>query len=127
MKNLWKAASTVFSLVILSACSDSYGGYYNGYYGGGIGAFALNNGYCDSFGCPSNYWDLPVYYGSVYFNGAWVNGPFYYRNWSGRQQYWLRGSWREDSWRGARPNQYRVGRYGPALGRDFYQTKPFAP
>jgi hypothetical protein len=117
MKTIWKAAIAVLGLGMLAGCQP-YDGYYDdGYYGGGYGS-----GYCDSYGCPGNYWDMPVYYGSVYYGGSWINGPFYYRDYGGRRQFWLRGGWRDDSWRGVRPPQYRDGRFGPSLGRDWYRN-----
>ncbi|MBN9587489.1 MAG: hypothetical protein BGN85_12260 [Alphaproteobacteria bacterium 64-11] len=123
--------------------ADSYyddGGYYQGTYGDGAygdgyydsdayddpyadaeyGADAY--GYCDEYGCPGDYWNLPVYYGPVFYDDAWFNGPLYYRDWGGRRQYWIHGGWRYDGWRGARPNWYREGRYGPALGLNWYRS-----
>jgi len=123
--------------------SDGYyddGGYYqgaydDGYYGAGYydapyddgyyddgyyGADAY--GYCDTYGCPDSYWNLPIYYGPVYYNDVWFNGPLYYRDWGGRRQYWIHGGWRYDAWRGDRPSRYREGRYGPALGLSWYRN-----
>lgn len=110
-------------LVALGAggCVQGQGGYYGDPYGGGYYADS-DYGYCDAYGCPSDYWNQPVYYGSIYFNNAWLDGPFYYRDWGGARQYWVHGGWHNDSWRGARPDRYREGRYGPALGRDYYRT-----
>lgn len=116
MKTLWKAAIATLSFGMLAGCQP-YDGYGNGYYGGG--GVGYSNGYCDSYGCPDNYWDQPVYYGSIYYGGSWLNGPFYYRDYNGGRQYWARGGWRYDGWRGDRPSQYRNYRYGPALGRDW--------
>ena len=117
MKTLLKAALGVIGLGLLGGCQpyDGYGG--GGYYGGDAGF-----GYCAGFGCPDDYWDQPLYYGSVYYGGSWRNGPFYYRDWNGGRQYWLGGNWRNDDWRGARPQQYRDGRTGPALGREWYRN-----
>ena len=120
MKTMWKAALGVTALGLLGACQPyGYEGYGGAYYGGGAG---YGYGYCDSFGCPDNYWDQPLYYGSVYYGGRWNTGPFYYRDWNGGRQYWLGGGWRNDDWRGARPQQYRNDRVGPALGRQWYQN-----
>jgi hypothetical protein len=79
-------------------------------------------GYCDEYGCPDDYWALPVYYGPVFYDDIWFNGPLYYRDWGGRRQYWIRGGWRYDGWRGSRPAWYREGRYGPALGLNWYRA-----
>ena len=114
MRIIWKAAIAAVSFGVLAGCQP-YDYYDDGYYGGSYG-------YCDAYGCPGNYWDMPVYYGSVYYGGSWLNGPFYYRDYDGRRQFWLRGGWRDDAWRGARPPQYRDGRFGPPLGRDWYRN-----
>jgi hypothetical protein len=122
MKAIFKAAFGVMGFGLVAACQP-YDGYGGGYYaGGGYGAGYSDWGYCDDFGCPDNYWDQPLYYGSVYYGGRWNNGPFYYRNYNGGRQYWLGGGWRNDGWSGARPQQYRNDRYGPALGRDWYRN-----
>ena len=118
MKTIWKAALGVMGLGMLAACQP-YDARYGGYYGGGGYS---DWGYCDDWGCPDGYWDRPLYYGSVYYGGRWNNGPFYYRDWNGSRQFWLQGGWRNDGWRGARPPQYRDGRYGPSLGRDWYRN-----
>ena len=34
-----------------------------------------SGGYCDAYGCPDDYWDMPVYYGPVFFGGSWYDGP----------------------------------------------------
>jgi hypothetical protein len=118
VKTIWKAALATLSFGMLAGCQP-YDGYGGGYYGGG---YSYGGGYCDSYGCPDDYWDRPVYYGSIYYGGSWLNGPFYYRDWNGRRQYWARGGWRYDGWSGDRPSQYRNYRYGPALGRDWYRN-----
>jgi hypothetical protein len=77
-----------------------------------------DNGYCDpDYGCPDDYYDLPLYYGDVFYDNAWLTGPFYYRDYGGRRQFWVHGGWRGGNWRG--------GRFGPALGRDFYRNHGF--
>lgn len=118
MKTIWKAALGVTALGMLSGCMPYDGYYEGGYYAGGGGGW----GYCDGFGCPDDYWDRPLYYGSVFYGGRWQSGPFYYRDWNGGRQYWLGGGWRNDDWRGQRPPQYRDNRTGPALGRDWYRN-----
>jgi hypothetical protein len=140
MKMSWKAVLTALLVfggaTAVSGCASAQGygyygdGYYdNGYaYGapdGGVGFSYDSGGYCDAYGCPNDYWDMPVYYGSVYYGDSWFNGPVYYRDWNGRRQYWIRGGWRYDQWRGARPSWYREGRYGPALGLNFYRDHGF--
>jgi len=121
MKAIFKAVIGVMGFGLVAACMP-YDGYGGSYYGSGYGAGYDDWGYCDGFGCPDNYWDQPLYYGSVYYGGRWNSGPFYYRNYNGGRQYWLGGGWRNDDWRGARPQQYRNERYGPALGRDWYRN-----
>lgn len=75
-------------------------------------------GYCDPYyGCPDDYYDLPLYYGSVFYDGAWLNGPFYWRDYGGHRQFWTHGGWHD--------GQYRGGRFGPALGRNFYAQRGF--
>lgn len=127
MKTIWKAALTALSLAGAGALSGcAYDGDY--YYGGGVSAGYggyYGGGYCDSWGCPDNYWDMPLYYGSFYYGGRWYDGPHYYRDFGGRRQYWVQGGWRDDAWRGQRPSWYREGRTGPALGRDFYRSDRF--
>ena len=119
---------------------QGYGSLYNGDYGygdpaydpygygyapDGIGIDYASGGYCDEWGCPADYYDMPVYYGSIYYGGSWFNGPHYYRDYGGSRQYWVHGGWHNDGWSGARPNWYRPGRTGPALGRDFYRSERF--
>jgi hypothetical protein len=128
MKHLWEAAIAALAVGVAAGCTPYEGYYGSGYYGGGSVGVGYSSGgyyggYCDSWGCPGDYWDMPVYYGSVYYNGGWVNGPFYYRDYNGGRQYWVHGGWRNDDWRGDRPSQYRNGRYGPALGREFYRNR----
>src|ERR1700749_1544786 len=53
-----------------------------------------SGGYCDDWGCPDEYWDMPVYYGPVFYDGRWFNGPVYYRDYRGERLYWVRGAWR---------------------------------
>ena len=51
------------------------------------------------------------------YDGAWFNGPFYYRDYGGRRQFWTHGGWHD--------GRYRGGRFGPALGRNFYAKRGF--
>jgi hypothetical protein len=92
---------------------------------GGITFSYDSGGYCDDWGCPDDFWDMPVYYGPVFWDGYWYDGPVYYRIWYGQRQYWIHGAWRYDQWRGSRPDWWRPGRLGPALGMDFYRTHNF--
>ena len=104
-------------------------GYYDPYYyDPGYDQYAYDDGYygdeaygyCDAYGCPDDYYDLPVYYGDVFYDNAWLTGPLYYRDWGGGRQFWIRGGWRS--------SQYRGGRFGPALGRSWYrQNRAFRP
>jgi hypothetical protein len=93
------------------------------------GAVAIDygsGGYCDDYGCPDMYWDMPVYYGPVYYGGRWFQGPIYYRDYGGTRWYWVRGGWRTDQWRGPRPAWWRGGyRVGPALGYAYYARNGF--
>src|SRR6202012_4238812 len=92
---------------------------------GGISFSYDSGGYCDSYGCPDDFWDLPVYYGAVFWHGRWYDGPVYYRSVFGHRQYWIAGDWRDDEWRGPHPGWWREGRYGPPLGVDFYRSHGF--
>jgi hypothetical protein len=76
-------------------------------------------GYCDPYyGCPDDFYDLPLYYGDVYYDGSWLTGPFYYRDYGGRRQFWTHGGWHD--------GRYRGGHFGRALGRDFYTRHGFS-
>jgi hypothetical protein len=101
------------------ASADSFGLRY------GPGFSYESGGYCDSLGCPDEFWDYPVAYCPVYFAGEWYRGPFYYRTWQGDYFYWIRGDWRRDEWSGDRPDDACVGRYGPPLDYDFYISNGF--
>jgi len=87
---------------------------------GSISFSTDTGGYCDSFGCPDDYWDLPVYYGPVYYGGIWYRGPVYYREIRGHHFYWLRSGWRRNEWHGPLPSWAARPHYGPALGINFY-------
>lgn len=77
--------------------------------------------YCDQYGCPDDFYDMPIWYGPVFYDNVWFGGPVYYRDWHGRRQYWIHGGWRYDAWQGPRPLWWNAGHYhtGPALGRNF--------
>lgn len=102
-------------------------GYYDDAYDEGYGdpaydpaydAYAAQEGYadpyCDAYGCPDEYYDLPVYYGDYYYDGSWLTGPVYWRSFGGARQFWIHGGWRSA--------QYRGGRFGAALGRSHYRN-----
>jgi hypothetical protein len=77
-----------------------------------------DGGYCDPYyGCPDDYYDLPVYDGEVYWDGGWYNGPFFYRDYGGHRQFWVHGGWHYGNSRG--------GHFGPALGRAYFQDHGF--
>jgi hypothetical protein len=93
--------------------------------GGGITFSYDSGGYCDQWGCPDDFWDMPVYYGAVFAGGQWYDGPVYYRDGRLGREYWIHGAWRRDEWRGPHPGWWRPGRYGPALGMDYYRQHNF--
>ena len=129
MKSLWKTtvAAAAMAGASLFASGSAEAGVNVGIsfnvpgVPGAVGYDAGSGGYCDQMGCPDGYWDYPVFYGPVFYQGAWFNGPVYYRDYGGERWFWVRGGWRRDEWRGPRPgwwrNNYRVG---PALGYQFY-------
>lgn len=89
-------------------------------------AFSYDSGgFCDSWGCPGDYWDYPVYYGPVYYDDEWFDGPVYYRVIDGDYWYWVHGGWHRDQWHGPRPHWWGHYRYGPALGYTFYSGHGF--
>jgi hypothetical protein len=64
-----------------------------------------------TYGAP---WDCGYdsYADPVFIGGAWYHGPFYSRNWHGRQWFWWHGGWHVNEWRGD-PLAWRVaGRWG---------------
>lgn len=93
--------------------------------GGGIGIDIGSGGYCDRWGCMDDYWDYPVFYGPVFYEGEWFDGPVYYRRHHGEYQYWIHGGWHYDEWEGERPDWARDSYYGEALGRDYYESDEF--
>lgn len=86
----------------------------------GIGFSYSSGGYCDAWGCPDDFWNYPIYYCPVYYDGRWYRGPMYYRYFGNRPFFWIRGSWRRDYWNGPRPYGACVDRFGPPLDLDFY-------
>jgi len=86
----------------------------------GVGFSYNSGGYCDSWGCPDYFWNYPIYYCPVYYEGRWYRGPVYYRPYRGGYLYWIHGGWRRDYWRARRPYGACVDRFGPPLDLDFY-------
>ncbi len=123
MKTVLKLTLSALSLAAFAGLAGCVAPSDEDYDGGSL---AYNDGYCDAWGCPDGYWGYPVYYGSIYYNGAWLDGPIYCRDIDGRRQFWVHGGWHTDGWRGDRPAQYPVGHVGPALGRDFYRSAAFS-
>ena len=76
----------------------------------GVGFNYDSGGYCDSWGCPDQFWDYPVYYCPVYFRGRWYRGPVYYRQTRFGVQFWIHDGWRRDMWGGPRPRGACVDR-----------------
>jgi hypothetical protein len=128
MKNYWKMAAAALALTAgataaIPASAQSFGLGFGPR--GGISFSYDSGGYCDQFGCPDDFWDMPVFYGPVFWHGDWYNGPVYYREAFGHRQFWIDGDWRYDEWRGPHPSWWREGRYGPALGVDYYRSHGF--
>ncbi|HEY0266877.1 MAG TPA: hypothetical protein VGC16_09005 [Rhizomicrobium sp.] len=127
MRNILKTAIIAFGTLGALAIPASAQPYDDGSYGpqgydqqygpdpydqAYAGDSGYPDGYCDPYyGCPDDYDDLPVYDGSVYWDGGWYNGPFFYRDTGGHRQFWVHGGWHYGNARG--------GHYGPALGRGF--------
>lgn len=86
----------------------------------GVGFSYNSGGYCDSWGCPDYFWNYPIYYCPVYYQGRWYRGPVYYRSYRGGNLFWIHGGWRRDYWRDRRPYGACVDRFGPPLDLDFY-------
>jgi len=80
--------------------------------------------YCDQYGCPDDFYDMPIWYGPVFYDNVWFTGPVYYRSFHGRRQYWIQGSWHYDAWHGPHPSWWHAARYhvGPAVGRNNIQN-----
>ena len=129
MKIFWKTALAALAFTAgtaaaaMPANAQSFGLSFGPR--GGVSFSYDSGGYCDPFGCPDAFWDMPVYYGAVFWGGQWYDGPLYYRDAFGRRQYWIHGGWRFDEWRGPHPGWWREGRYGPPLGMDYYRSNGF--
>jgi hypothetical protein len=106
------------------AQADSFGFRFGPH--GGIGFSYDTGGYCDSWGCPDDFWDYPIAYCPVYFRGEWYRGPFYYIRRHGTYYFWIHGGWRRDEWWSwRRPYGACSDRFGPALDFDFYLSHGF--
>ena len=125
MRILWQAAAAAAIMAGVFAVPARADSFSIGLGGGGVSFSYDSGGYCDRFGCPDGYWDLPVYDCPVFWGGDWYRGPVYYRRYNGRVMYWIHGDWRYDQWRGARPGGVCVDRYRPALGFEFYERNGF--
>jgi len=117
MGTLWKTTVAVAVMVAASAIgSPARADSFNIGFGHGGVSFSYNTGgYCDSYGCPDGYWDMPIYDCPVFFGGEWYRGPVYYRRMHGRTYYWLHGDWRPDQWRGQRPRGVCSNRFRDPL------------
>lgn len=128
MKITWKMAVAALALTAgataaMPASAQSFGLGFGPR--GGISFSYDSGGYCDQFGCPDDFWQMPIYYGPVFWHGDWYDGPVYYREAFGHRQFWIHGDWRNDEWRGPHPGWWREGRYGPPLGVDYYRSHGF--
>ena len=93
---------------------------------GVIGFSYQTGGYCDRWGCPGEFWNYPVYYCPVFYDGFWFRGPVYYRIYYGQPFFWVHGGWHEDEWDGPRPGWACSDRFGPPLDYDYYEENGFA-
>ena len=128
MKITWKMAVAALALTAgataaMPASAQSFGLGFGPR--GGISFSYHSGGYCDQFGCPDDFWQMPIYYGPVFWHGDWYDGPVYYREAFGHRQFWIHGDWRNDEWRGPHPGWWREGRFGPPLGVDYYRSHGF--
>lgn len=89
LKTALAAAFLAGSALVASAPSQAASiGVSIGGPGFGLSYSTRSGGYCDRWGCPTNYWGYPIYYGGVYYGGSWYRGPLYYRYYGGAHQYW---------------------------------------
>ncbi|MBV9418500.1 MAG: hypothetical protein JO348_01890, partial [Alphaproteobacteria bacterium] len=105
MKTFWKAAVTAATLAgasLFASGSAEAARWGVTVVPGGIGFSYGSGGYCDSFGCPTDFWDYEISYCPVFYRGHWYNGPVYYRRIGGTYYYWVRGGWHRDEWSGRR-------------------------
>lgn len=119
------AAAALAAGAFAGVSSAQAAGFSIGVGPGGVNFSVSSGGYCDDRGCPDAFWDMPVYYCPVFYHGDWYRGPVYYRHTPDGNQYWIRGQWRFDAWRGPRPAWACNDRFGPALGFDYYEKHGF--
>jgi hypothetical protein len=93
--------------------------------GNGIEFSYQSGGYCDRWGCPDEFWDYPLYYCPVFYDGTWFRGPVYFSRRHDELWYWVHGGWHRDEWDGPRPRWACADHFGPALDYDFYETHGF--
>jgi len=118
-------ASTIVGLAV-TAASGAWAQYGGGYDRNNVVTYSRDTGgYCDFAGCPDRFWEFPVHYGPVFFRGQWYQGPVYFRADRHGRQYWVRGGWHRDEWRGRRPNWARQSHDGPPLGLAYYASHGF--
>jgi hypothetical protein len=129
MRSMWKVTAAAVALtagasfVNAPASADSFGMSFGSR--GVIGFSYQSGGYCDRWGCPGEFWNYPVYYCPVFYDGFWFRGPVYYRFWYGQPYYWVHGGWHEDEWDGSRPYWACSDRFGPPLDYDYYEENGF--
>lgn len=93
--------------------------------GGAITFSTETGGYCDNAGCPDHFWRYPVHYGPVFVQGRWFRGPVYFRGDRYGREYWVRGGWHRDEWRGRRPGWAQQSHDGPPLAFEYYADHGF--
>ena len=94
------------------------GGYYGGpYYGPGYYGPAP---YCDRYSrfydpyrCNAAYYD-DYYDDPIFFDGAWLNGPYRYRYFGGRPEFFINGGWHSNVGFGS--GGFRPGGHGSFHG-----------
>jgi len=130
MKNVLKLGVAAAALVGLGAFSatparaDHFGLSIG--IGGGVGFVYSSGGYCDRWGCPGDFWDYPIFYCPVFFDGYWYRGPVYYRIWYGEPFFWVHGGWHRDEWdEDYRPSWACIDRFGPPRDYDWYIDNGF--
>src|SRR5579871_1130950 len=122
MKAFLKMTTAAAALAGAALASAPASAQYVGVGVGPIGFDVYSGGYCDRWGCPTDYWNYPIYYGPVYYDNVWYRGPVYTRVVDGERWYWIHGAWHNDQWRGPRPSWARTGHYGEPLGLDYYRA-----
>ena len=128
MKPALKLALLASSIVGLSlAAAPAALGRYDSYgdRNRAISTSPETGGYCDNAGCPDHFWRYPIHYGPVFVRGQWYLGPLYFRGDRFGRQYWVRGGWHRDEWRGHRPGWARQSYDGPPLAFEYYGNHGF--